>query len=49
MHSDAQSQTEQLKASTSMKQDEMRTELVDQLTTEEKDLMARLNQEITYL
>ncbi|KAL6972390.1 Structural maintenance of chromosomes protein 3 [Sarracenia purpurea var. burkii] len=39
----------QLKANISMKQDEMGTELVDHLTSEEKDLLSRLNPEITEL
>ncbi|XP_058189390.1 structural maintenance of chromosomes protein 3 [Rhododendron vialii] len=39
----------QLKANISMKQDEMGTELVDHLTLEEKDLLQRLNPEITEL
>lgn len=39
----------QLKANISMKQDEMGTELVDHLTPEEKDLLQRLNPEITEL
>ena len=39
----------QLKVNISMKQDEMGTELVDHLTPEEKDLLSRLNPEITEL
>jgi structural maintenance of chromosome 3 (chondroitin sulfate proteoglycan 6) len=39
----------QLKSNISMKQDEMGTELVDHLTPEEKDLLSRLNPEITEL
>ncbi|KAL6976515.1 Structural maintenance of chromosomes protein 3 [Sarracenia purpurea var. burkii] len=39
----------QLKANISVKQDEMGTELVDHLTSEEKDLLSRLNPEITEL
>ncbi|KAI7992667.1 Structural maintenance of chromosomes protein 3 [Camellia lanceoleosa] len=42
-------QIAQLKANISMKQDEMGTDLVDHLTPEEKDLLSRLNPEITEL
>ncbi|CAI9105898.1 OLC1v1004922C1 [Oldenlandia corymbosa var. corymbosa] len=42
-------QVDQLKASISMKQDEMGTELVDHLTQEERDSLSRLNPEITAL
>uniref|UniRef100_A0A7N0UY74 Structural maintenance of chromosomes protein n=1 Tax=Kalanchoe fedtschenkoi TaxID=63787 RepID=A0A7N0UY74_KALFE len=49
MLSDAQSQIEQLRTSIAMKRAEMGTELIDHLTTEEKDLLSRLNPEITQL
>lgn len=42
-------QIDQLRASITMKQDEMGTELVDHLTPEEKDSLSRLNPEITTL
>ncbi|XP_052205645.1 structural maintenance of chromosomes protein 3 isoform X2 [Diospyros lotus] len=44
-----ETQIGQLKANIAMKQDEMGTELVDHLTSEEKDLLSRLNPEITEL
>ncbi|CAM8970304.1 unnamed protein product [Rhodiola kirilowii] len=49
MLSDAQSQIELLRTSIEMKEDEMGTDLIDHLTTEEKDLLSRLNPEITDL
>lgn len=42
-------QIEQIQSSIAMKNDEMGTELIDQLTTEERDLLSRLNPEITEL
>ncbi|KAK3140087.1 hypothetical protein QOZ80_5AG0395600 [Eleusine coracana subsp. coracana] len=42
-------QIEQIQSSIAMKRDEMGTELIDQLTTEERDLLSRLNPEITDL
>lgn len=39
----------QLKANITLKQDEMGTELVDHLTPAEKELLKRLNPEITEL
>ncbi|XP_073271974.1 structural maintenance of chromosomes protein 3 [Primulina huaijiensis] len=42
-------QIEQNRANISMKEDEMGTELVDHLTPEDKDLLSRLNPEITKL
>lgn len=42
-------QIEQIQSSIAMKKDEMGTELIDQLTTEERDLLSRLNPEITEL
>ncbi|XAR60230.1 hypothetical protein NMG60_11033505 [Bertholletia excelsa] len=44
-----ETQIGQLKANISLKHDEMGTELVDHLTSEEKDLLSRLNPEITEL
>ncbi|CAM8937744.1 unnamed protein product [Rhodiola kirilowii] len=49
MLSDAQSQIELLRTSINMKEDEMGTDLIDHLTAEEKDLLSRLNPEITDL
>ncbi|KAI5667155.1 hypothetical protein M9H77_17008 [Catharanthus roseus] len=49
MLSNVLAQIEQLRASISMKHDEMGTELVDHLTPEEKDSLSRLNPEITSL
>lgn len=46
---DVRNQIEQLRASMSMKQAEMGTELIDHLTPEEKNLLSRLNPEITEL
>ena len=46
---DVRTQIEQLKASMAMKQAEMGTDLIDHLTPEEKDLLSRLNPEITDL
>ncbi|TVU49441.1 hypothetical protein EJB05_00754 [Eragrostis curvula] len=43
------SQIEQIQSSIAMKNDEMGTELIDQLTPEERDLLSRLNPEITEL
>jgi hypothetical protein len=40
---------DQILSSISMKNDEMGTELVDQLTSEERDLLSRFNPEITEL
>jgi hypothetical protein len=40
-------QIEQIQSSIAMKNDEMGTELIDQLTPEERDLISRLNPEIT--
>jgi structural maintenance of chromosome 3 (chondroitin sulfate proteoglycan 6) len=40
-------QIEQIQSSIAMKKDEMGTELIDQLTHEERDLLSRLNPEIT--
>ncbi|XP_042430532.1 structural maintenance of chromosomes protein 3 [Zingiber officinale] len=45
----AHNQIVQIRASISMKQAEMGTELIDQLTPEERDLLSRLNPEITEL
>ncbi|KAL6629950.1 hypothetical protein ACP70R_029715 [Stipagrostis hirtigluma subsp. patula] len=42
-------QIEQIQSSIAMKKDEMGTELIDQLTSEERDLLSRLNPEITEL
>ncbi|CAL5093159.1 unnamed protein product [Urochloa decumbens] len=42
-------QIEQIQSSIAMKNDEMGTELIDQLTPEERDLLSRLNPEITEL
>lgn len=42
-------QIDQNKANISMKEDEMGTELVDHLTSEDKHLLSRLNPEITEL
>ncbi|OEL37878.1 Structural maintenance of chromosomes protein 3 [Dichanthelium oligosanthes] len=42
-------QIEQIQSSIAMKNDEMGTELIDQLTSEERDLLSRLNPEITEL
>ncbi|XP_059659711.1 structural maintenance of chromosomes protein 3 [Cornus florida] len=42
-------QIDQLRANMNMKRDEMGTELVDHLTPEEKELLSRLNPEITDL
>ncbi|KAL6851888.1 hypothetical protein ACP4OV_002998 [Aristida adscensionis] len=42
-------QIEQIQSSIAMKMDEMGTELIDQLTSEERDLLSRLNPEITEL
>lgn len=42
-------QIDQLRASVAMKEAEMGTELIDHLTPEEKDLLSRLNPEITDL
>lgn len=42
-------QMEQVQSSIAMKNDEMGTELIDQLTSEERDLLSRLNPEITDL
>ncbi|XP_042497840.1 structural maintenance of chromosomes protein 3 [Macadamia integrifolia] len=47
--STARSQIEQLKSSMAMKHAEMGTDLIDHLTAEEKDLLSRLNPEITEL
>ncbi|EOY33202.1 Structural maintenance of chromosomes (SMC) family protein isoform 2 [Theobroma cacao] len=46
---DVQTQIDQLRASMAMKHAEMGTELIDHLTPEEKDLLSRLNPEITDL
>ncbi|KAJ8767728.1 hypothetical protein K2173_020668 [Erythroxylum novogranatense] len=46
---DVLSQIDQLKSSMAMKEAEMGTELIDHLTSEEKDLLSRLNPEITDL
>lgn len=43
---EVRNQIEQLQASMTMKQAEMGTELIDNLTPEEKDLLSRLNPEI---
>ncbi|RWW86326.1 hypothetical protein BHE74_00004917 [Ensete ventricosum] len=45
----AHNQIDQIQAGIAMKQAEMGTELIDQLTPEEKDLLSRLNPEITEL
>eukprot|EP00252_Welwitschia_mirabilis_P018814 TRINITY_DN4209_c0_g1_i1.p1 TRINITY_DN4209_c0_g1~~TRINITY_DN4209_c0_g1_i1.p1 ORF type:complete len:1207 (-),score=328.66 TRINITY_DN4209_c0_g1_i1:370-3990(-) len=45
----AHNQVEQLKAGIAMKRAEMGTDLIDQLTAEEKALLSRLNPEITQL
>jgi structural maintenance of chromosome 3 (chondroitin sulfate proteoglycan 6) len=42
-------QIEQIQSGITMKNDEMGTELIDQLTLEERDLLSRLNPEITGL
>ncbi|VAH23636.1 unnamed protein product [Triticum turgidum subsp. durum] len=42
-------QIEQIQSGIAMKNDEMGTELIDQLTLEERDLLSRLNPEITKL
>ncbi|KAF6986709.1 hypothetical protein CFC21_004430 [Triticum aestivum] len=42
-------QIEQIQSGIAMKNDEMGTELIDQLTLEERDLLSRLNPEITRL
>ncbi|KAI5020712.1 hypothetical protein ZWY2020_045600 [Hordeum vulgare] len=42
-------QIEQIQSGIAMKNDEMGTELIDQLTLEERDLLSRLNPEITGL
>lgn len=42
-------QIEQIQSSIAMKKDEMGTELIDELTSEERDLLSRLNPEITKL
>jgi len=42
-------QIEQVQSSIAMKNDEMGTELIDQLNSEERDLLSRLNPEITDL
>ncbi|WVZ64811.1 hypothetical protein U9M48_014282 [Paspalum notatum var. saurae] len=42
-------QIEQIQSSIAMKNDEMGTELIDQLTSEERNLLSRLNPEITEL
>ncbi|KAL5555242.1 hypothetical protein UlMin_037478, partial [Ulmus minor] len=46
---DVRTQIDQLKASMALKENEMGTELIDHLTPEEKDLLQRLNPEITEL
>lgn len=46
---DVRTQIDQLRASVAMKEAEMGTELIDHLTPEEKDLLSRLNPEITDL
>ncbi|MBA0836045.1 hypothetical protein Goarm_008289, partial [Gossypium armourianum] len=46
---DVQMQIDQLRASMAVKRAEMGTELIDHLTPEEKDLLSRLNPEITDL
>ncbi|WOK97408.1 structural maintenance of chromosomes protein 3 [Canna indica] len=45
----AHNQIDQIQAGIAMKQAEMGTELIDQLTPQEKDLLSRLNPEITEL
>ncbi|XP_026666016.2 structural maintenance of chromosomes protein 3 isoform X2 [Phoenix dactylifera] len=45
----AHNQIDQIRAGIAMKQAEMGTDLIDQLTPEEKDLLSRLNPEITEL
>lgn len=45
----AHNQIDQIRAGIAMKQAEMGTDLIDQLTLEEKDLLSRLNPEITEL
>ena len=45
----AHSQIDQIRAGIAMKQAEMGTDLIDQLTPQEKDLLSRLNPEITEL
>lgn len=45
----AHNQIDQIRAGIAMKQAEMGTDLIDQLTSEEKDLLSRLNPEITEL
>jgi structural maintenance of chromosome 3 (chondroitin sulfate proteoglycan 6) len=42
-------QIEQIQSSIAMKNDEMGTELIDQLTSEERETLSRLNPEITEL
>lgn len=45
----AHNQIDQIRAGIAMKQAEMGTDLIDQLTRQEKDLLSRLNPEITEL
>ena len=45
----AHNQIDQIRAGIAMKQAEMGTDLIDQLTPREKDLLSRLNPEITEL
>lgn len=47
--SNAHNQIDQIRAGIAMKQAEMGTDLIDQLTRKEKDLLSRLNPEITEL
>ncbi|KAK6912655.1 RecF/RecN/SMC, N-terminal [Dillenia turbinata] len=49
LRSNVRIQIDQLRASLTMKQAEMGTELIDHLSPEEKDLLSRLNPEITEL
>lgn len=49
MLSSAHNQADQLRAGIAMKKAEMGTDLIDQLTTEERDLLSLLNPEITEL
>ncbi|KAK6927481.1 RecF/RecN/SMC, N-terminal, partial [Dillenia turbinata] len=49
LRSNVRIQIDQLRASMTMKQAEMGTELIDHLSPEEKDLLSRLNPEITEL
>lgn len=49
MLANARTQIDQLKASMAVKQAEMGTDLIDHLSSKEKELLSRLNPEITEL